>query len=57
MVKDVPSISSLGGWLALEQCVPKLWPRIVLICVLLELSAEVVWLQKESTGHIPQTST
>ena len=31
-------------------CVPKLWPRIVPICVLLELAAQVVWLHKESIG-------
>ena len=38
-------------------CVPKLQPRIVPVCVLLELKSEVVWLQKESTGHVPQHST
>ena len=28
-----------------------IWGKKVLVCVLLELSAQVVWLQKEPTRH------
>lgn len=56
--KRVPCTRSLSGWLALGAgYVPKLQPRIVPVCVLLELKSEVVWLQKESTGHVPQHGT
>ena len=48
----------ISGWMVSLRavCVPKLRPRIVPVCVLLELGAQVIWLHKELIGHMPQQS-
>ena len=51
------SLHQISGWMvSLGWCGPQFGQR-VLVCVLLELSAQVVWWQKEPTGNVPEHST